>query len=344
MAFPNYDEITTTTLRNRSKKLADNVSRNNALLHRLSEKGNKKPVDGGRTIFQELEYAQNQTAMWFSGFQALNINPSQVFTAAEFNLRQAAVAIAISGLERLQNSGEEQAIDLLESRIKNAERTLENLVASATYSDGSNSLLPGGLKFLVADTPTAGTVGGISRATWQFWQNIVFGAAANGGVSGGALTSGIGGGPFTPQNIQNFMNQLYVQLLRGRDKPDLIIADNNTYIAYMESLQNIQRITTTKMATAGFTSLAYMDCDVVLDGGFQGYAGDINPAAAGCPPNHMYFLNTEYIFYRPHKRCDMVPLNPGERFSTNQDAMVKLLGWAGNMTISNSRMQGVLTP
>lgn len=37
----------------------------------------------------------------------------------------------------------------------------------------------------------------------------------------------------------------------------------------------------------------------------------------------------------------MVPLNP-DRFSTNQDAMVKLFGWAGNMTISNRALQGVM--
>ena len=46
--------------------------------------------------------------------QTLNIAPSQVFTAAEYPIRQAAVAVSISGLEELQNSGEEAIIDLLE--------------------------------------------------------------------------------------------------------------------------------------------------------------------------------------------------------------------------------------
>ena len=32
-----------------------------------------------------------------------------------------------------------------------------------------------------------------------------------------------------------------------------------------------------------------------------------------------------------------------DRFSVNQDAMVKLMGWAGNMTLSNAFLQGVLT-
>lgn len=58
-----------------------------------------------------------------SGYQSLNIAPSQVFSAAEYPIRQAAVAVSISGLEELQNSGEEAIIDLLESRVMNAEDT-----------------------------------------------------------------------------------------------------------------------------------------------------------------------------------------------------------------------------
>ena len=61
MASPNLSEIVTTTMRNRSKKLADNVLNHNALLKRLSEKGNATLTDGGRTIVQELDYTENTT-------------------------------------------------------------------------------------------------------------------------------------------------------------------------------------------------------------------------------------------------------------------------------------------
>lgn len=60
---------------------------------------------------------------WYSGYQTLNIAPSQTFTAAEYPIRQSAIAVSISGLEELQNSGEEAIINLLESRIENAEDT-----------------------------------------------------------------------------------------------------------------------------------------------------------------------------------------------------------------------------
>ena len=60
-------EIVTTTLRNRTGKLADNVSKNNALLRRLKAKGKVKPISGGRTIVQEMEYAENGTFKRYSG-------------------------------------------------------------------------------------------------------------------------------------------------------------------------------------------------------------------------------------------------------------------------------------
>lgn len=328
MPSPNLSEIVTTTLRNRSGKLADNVTRNHAVLNRLRERGRVKPTSGGRTIVQELEYANNGTAGWYSGYEALNITPQDVMTSAEFEWRQAAVAVSISGLEQLQNSGKDRVIDLLESRIRNAEKTMENLIAAGVYSDGTNAKQIGGLQLLVADAPTTGTVGGIDRATWQFWRNIMFDATTDGGAAA------------TSANIQSYMNRVYIQLVRGTDKPDLIAADGVYWRLYLESLQPIQRITNAKLADAGFQNLKYMEADVVLDGGFQGVTGD-GLATGGCPANHMYFLNTGYIHFRPHRDRNMVPLDP-DRFSTNQDAMVKLIGFAGNMTVSNARLQGVL--
>lgn len=316
-------EIVTTTLRNRTGKLADNVSKNNALLGRLKKKGKVKTVSGGRTIVQELEYAENGTFKRYSGYEALNISPSDVFTGAEYNWAQAAVAVSISGLEMLQNSGENAIIDLLESRISNAEKTITNNIALDCYSDGTadGGRQIGGLQLLVSKTPTSGTVGGIdsSTAVGSFWRNQAFSAANNGGA------------PATAANIQSYMNRLFVQLVRGADQPDLIVADNNYWRLYLESLQAIQRVASSEMAEAGFNSLKYMNADVVLDGGFGG----------GAPANTMYFLNTDYLYFRPHTDRNFAPIGD-ERFAVNQDAMVKLIGFAGNMTTSNRFLQGVL--
>lgn len=342
MPAPNLSELVTTTLRNRTGTLQDNMSRNNALLIRLNRKGKIKPFSGGRTIVQELNYANNSTFTWYSGYQTININPSQVFTAAEYPIRQAALAVSISGLEELQNSDDEAIIDLLESRVENAEMTFMNGLSNGVYGDGTVTGSITGLQALVAATPSSGTVGGIDRSQWLFWRNLAFSALTNGGAATNAA------------NILSYMDALYVQLLRGRDKPDLIVADNNMYRFYMQAMQSIQRIQTSNGAPdvgeAGYETLKYYNSDVVLDGGFQGITGDPLPfqtssstsSVGGVPTSFMYFLNTNYIYWRPHSKRNMVPLDP-DRFSINQDAMVRMLGWAGNMTLANAFLQGVLT-
>lgn len=340
MAFPNLSEIVTTTLRSRTGVLADNMSRNNALLARLNRRGKIKTFSGGRTIVQELNYANNQTFQWYSGYQTLNIAPSQTFSAAEYPIRQSAVAVSISGLEELQNSGEEAIIDLLESRIENAEDTFMNGMSQGIYGDGTVTGSVNGLQLLVSTSPSSGIVGGIDRSTWTFWQNQAYGAVTNGGA---AMTSA---------NIQSYMDTLWLSLVRGRDMPDIIVGDNNTYKYYWQSLVPIQRIQTEngegEFGKLGFQSLKYNTADVVLDGGFQGFTTDPFPGETssgnglgGVPANTMYFVNTKYLHWRPHARRNMVPLDP-DRFSINQDAMVKLMGWAGNMTLSNAFLQGVL--
>jgi hypothetical protein len=317
MAIPGLSEIVTTTIQSRSGVLADNVSKNNAILNRLGKKGNIKPVSGGDVILQELDYAENGTYKRYSGYETLDVSPSQVFTSASYNYKQAAVAITISGLEELQNAGEERIIDLLESRIRNAERTMANNLSADMYSDGtaSGSKQIGGLQLLVSDSPSTPTVGGISASTWSFWQNQQYAAST---IAAGSIVGA--------------MNTLYSKMVRGNDTPDLLIADNNYYNRYLRELQIIQRVTSDEMAQAGFVSLKYMNSDVVLDGGYGG----------NCPADHMYFLNTNYIYFRPHSRRNMVPIGD-DRFSVNQDAMVRLIGFAGNMTVSNRFLQGVLT-
>lgn len=314
------DEIVTSTQRHRSGKLADNVSANTALLSRLKKKGNMKLISGGRTILQELEYAENGTFQYYSGYEEFDVSPSEVFTSAEFAWKQASCAVSASGLEvDIQNSGPEARIDLLDARMKNAERSMINNISVGIYSDGTGSASKqiGGLQLLVSDAGT-GTVGGINSTDYSFWRNVVLDCSASGGAA-------------TAANIQGYMNRVWVQLVRGADRPDLIVADNNYWRFYLESLQAIQRITEMReSASVGFPSVKYMDADVVLDGG-QG--GD-------CPSDHMYFLNTDFIHFVTHKERNFVPL--GKRASVNQDAYVYPTLWAGNMTVSNRSLQGVI--
>lgn len=263
----------------------------------------------------------------YSGYEVLNVAQNSPISAAQFSITQYASAISISGLEMIQNSGKEAIIDLLDGRMNVAEAQLANRIGGDIYLDGTGNSGKNitGLGAAVPDSPTTGTYGGIDRATWTFWQSKVFSGVTTGGSA------------VTAANIQQYMDSLAVQLIRGTDKPDLIVADNNYYRAYLQSMQSLQRVTSegSDMTGAGFASLKYygagMASDVVLDGGIG------NDATA----NHMWFLNTKYLAFRPHADRNFVPIG-GERQAVNQDAIVKLIGWAGNICTSGSQFQGVL--
>jgi len=324
MAFANsaITDIIATTIQSRSGELADNLTQNNAILQRLEQKGNIKPFSGGNVILQEIMYNDPNTnnANSYSGYEVLNISPDSPISAAQFSITQYADSVTMSGLEMLQNSSKEAIIDLLDGRMQVSEARLLNRISGDLYLDGTGNGGKNitGLAAAVPDSASTGTYGGINRANWTFWRPTV--------------TTGT---TVTYSNIQGLMTTTAIQLVRGTDKADLIVADNNYYSLYVQSLQAIQRITTEESGAAGFASLKFYgggtSADVVLGGGYGSQA----------TANHMWFLNTDYIFLRPHKERNFVPIG-GERQAINQDAIVKLYGWAGNLTCSNQFLQGLL--
>lgn len=328
MASPNLSDIISTTIESRSGTLADNVTKNHALLSKLKARGNVKTVSGGENILQEIMYNDPNTANAgsYSGYDVIDITPNSPISAAMYDLKQYAGAISISGLEQLKNAGKERIIDLLEGRVQIAEAQLLDKISAGIYSDGTGNSGKDitGLKAAVSAAPATGTYGGINRATWSFWRNVAFDATTDGGAAASSA------------NIQSYMNRVAIQLVRGTDRPDIIVAGNNYYRYYLESLQAIQRVTSETSAAAGFTSIKYLgaglNCDVFLDGGIGGQID----------PNTMYFLNSKYIFFRPHRDRNFVAIG-GDRQSVNQDAVVRLIGWAGNLTCGGAQFNGILS-
>lgn len=322
MASPNatFTELVTTTLRDHKAELADNVTNNNALLARLKAKKLIRLIGGGYEIVKPLEYAENATYQRYSGYDILNVAPSDVFTAAKYDWRQAAVHVTASGFELRANSGKEQIIPLAKSRLKNAMNTFANNLSIDIYSDGTASNQVNGLQAQVADAGT-GTVGGIDSSTYAFWQNGVQSAAAP--IQGG--------GAITPSatTIQSLMLPLYLQLTRGNDRIDTIVSSNDYFTFYEESLTQYARYAGNEQkAEGGFTALKYKMADVVHDGG------------SGIPASHMYFLNTDYLDVTAHKQAWMTEV--AEATPHNQDAVVIPVISQMNLCCSNRSLQGVM--
>jgi hypothetical protein len=329
MAFANtsISDVIATTIQSRSGALADNVTENNAVLEVLNQKGNVRPFSGGNVILQEIMYGDSSTvnADSYSGYETINTTQNSPISAAQFSIAQYAAAVTISGLEMLQNASKEQIVDLMEGRIQVAEAQLANRIDTDIYGDGTGNSGKN-LTGLAAAVTNTGTYGGISKDTWEFWQSLVYDATSD------------GGGAASATNIQKYMTHIGLAASRGRNKPDLYVASTDYFAFYVASLQAIQRITSDSgsgSAGAGFPSLMFYGAGygakVVNGGGIGDHGGT----------KTLYALNTDYIFLRPHSARNFVPIG-GERQAVNQDAIVKLIGWAGNLACSGPRFCALL--
>lgn len=321
--FTQFTELVTTTLRNHKPELADNISKNNALMRKMQTKGRTRVEDGGLSIVAPLDYAANATYQRYSGYDTLNISASEVLSAAEYPWRQVAVHVVASGLELRSNAGKQRIINLAKARLMNAMRTFKNGISADIYSDGTASNQINGLQALVSDAGT-GTVGQINSTTFPFWQNKVQSAAAP--LQGGAGVT-LSATTFEGQ----FLLPAYLEVSRGGDQPDLIPMSNDYFSFFEASQVAIKRYNDRQDADAGFVSLKYKNADVVFDGGSLG--GGI-PAARG------YLLNTDYLELVVHRDANMTEVD--SKTSVNQDAVVIPILWQGNLVCSNRALQCVL--
>lgn len=323
MAVPGLTQAVTATDPNRSKRVIDLVSKNNGLMYVLKKKKKLKIKDGGEYLSIPLEYQESGNFQYFDGYEQLNLTPQDILTSAFYDWKNASVSASISGTEKRKNAGKDRLVPLLKTKVKNAEKTLANNISVDLYSDGTafGGKQIGGLEYLISTTPGSGVVGGINRSTWNFWRNIAYDAINDGGM---AVDS---------TNIRSYMGRLGRQLTRDSvgDKTDLIVADNNYYEAYEESLLPNQRFADSEMADASFETLKFKGATVIYDGGIDG----------GQTANRMHFLNTDYLELCVHKDANFSKAGEN-RVPLQQDAESAIILFMGNLTMSNSFVQGVL--
>jgi len=313
-----FTEMVTTTLRAVPEMTpADNVSGNNALYSRLKSKGKIKKQSGGYEIQVPLDYAENGTFQRFSGYDTFSVAGSDVLTSAKFNWCQSVVSITASGAELRINSGKEAMTDLVKARITNAKRTAANKMSLDIYSDGALTNQIGGLAHLIQNAGT-GTVGGIDSSTYTFWKN--------------KFTEAAGTNTISKSTIKGEMMKTWLQLVRGNDKPDLIVSSHDFYTMFWEALSDLQRYkpVDSNKGVAGFEAVLFQDTPVIFD----------NNTNFGTTAEKMYFLNTDYLGLTEMAGAQWQV--DEERKSVNQDAVVIPIFWMGQMTCSNRSLQGVL--
>lgn len=303
-----FDSLLSTTLANYRDQMTDNIFTARPLTNYLMDKGRIRMLDGGTKIVEPLVYGLNGTVGSYSGYDTISLTAQEGMSAAEYDWKQYAASIAISGIEEAKNNGEAAIINLLEAKIMQAEESMREGFNQMFFADGTGNSGKdwNGLGNIVE---AAGTVGGINRATAgnEFWQSYEENTA-------GALTLAD-------------MATAYNSVSVGNDHPDMVLTTQTLFEKYESLLQPQLRYTDAKTADAGFQNLLFKSAPVTYD--------------VHCTAGVVYFLNSKYLTLVGHsgkwfEQTDFVR-------PENLDARYALIMCYGNLTCRNAAKQGKLT-
>jgi hypothetical protein len=308
MSNANFDALLSTTLANYRDQLTDNIFTARPLTYFLQDKGRIRMLNGGTKIVEPLIYGESSTVKSYSGYDSISLTAQTGITAAEYDWKQYAASIAISGIEEAKNNGEQEIINLLEAKIMQAEESMREGFNRMFYADGSGNSGKdwNGLGNLVE---ASGTVGGINRATAgnEYWRSYEENTAT-------ALTLA---------QLSTGYNSVSV----GNDHPDMVLTTQTLFEKYEALLQPQLRYTDTKTADAGFQNLLFKAAPVVYD--------------EHCTAGVVYFLNSKYLTLVGHsgKWFSQTEFVRPE----DLDARYALIMCYGNLTCRNAAKQGKLT-
>jgi len=308
MSNPNFDALLSTTLANYRDQLTDNVFSDRVLTNHLMTKGRIRMLNGGTKIVEPLIYGTNSTVSSYSGYDSISLTAQTGITAAEYEWKQYAASIAISGIEEAKNNGEQEIINLLEAKIMQAEESMREGFNDMFYADGTGNSGKdwNGLGNIVE---ASGTVGNINRATAgnEYWRSYEENTA-------GALTIAQ-------------MATAYNTVSVGSEHPDVILTTQTLFEKYESLLTPQLRYTDTKTADAGFQNLLFKAAPIMYD--------------VHCTAGVMYFLNTKYLTLVGHssKWFQQTEFIRPE----DLDARYALILTYGNLTCRNRKKQGKLT-
>jgi hypothetical protein len=317
-----YQQVLSMALEDRSSGYQDLVSDSNPLLSVMKRKGLWKEYSGPR-IRETLQIAKPD-GQWYSGYDFLNAAPVELFNDAYYTPKMVAVPVTLSLEEILNNAGSNQVMDVMESYIEAAERSLTDVMGEAIHSDGTadGGKQLEGLAVAVPVVTNSGSYGGISRVDNAIWRTSTFDADNDFSAIGTQVSS---------TTVRPMLNSIMTQRARGRRGADLLIMSPEHYAAYDAATVAIQRVNDeNSLGKLGFTSLKYYGAgrtaEIVLEGGI----------GSNMPANTTYGLETDSLRIRYNPQRNFSKLFEGDGMKPiNQDAIVQYIGFMGNLTMTN---------
>jgi hypothetical protein len=308
----NVTSLLATTFSNMSPNLADNVYKAIPALAWLAVK-KRVTADGGASILRSVIYAKNNTFAFYASDDSIDLLIQDELTTAQWQWKQAATSVSVTGRIELQNMGKSQVMDIVKAKTQSALLAVKDGINKGLWTSGLTNESQVGtvitpLATLVNNT---GTVGDINGGTSTWWQSVI---QASGSFAARGLS-----------DMRSVWNQINVNNPQG--PADLILSDRPSYEAYESVLVPAVRISDTRLGDLGFSNLKYKEATWTFD----------TNAISG----YIFLLNSGSLELVQHKER-MFTLSEFVKPS-NQDVRTAQVFWMGELTTDNRRKHGLLT-
>lgn len=317
-------EIQSVSWENREKKPSDAISDNIPMLYMLRKKGNVVTINGGREIWEDIRYAQNASVQRIDATEEITMSYNQTITGFQYAPKIIVVVVQINALERAQNSGDAQFLDLLEQRNQAADDSLMNSVEEDLQGDGTGygGKAFAGIQSYIVKTTTSGSYGGLARTSYTSIRNVSVDAP-------GTFT-----GATDASNIESRLRSTKNQVLRNGG-PQLCIAGSTYFNAACDAMSAKQRFTQDQdMLTANFDNVVIEGMTMVNANG-KSFSGLSHIAVDRC-----YGLRLENFKLKMYQNYNFQPVK--ERVSYNQLVDAAITVGIGQFTCNGAGLSFVM--
>jgi hypothetical protein len=267
-----WDVILSTTMHNYRKTLTDNIFGSRVLLDYFMSKGRVRTVDGGISIVEPLLLGSGE-ADSYGPWDQIAVHPKGGITAAQYPWRQLYATIIINGLEEAQNNGKEQAINLIEAKVMQAEETLKNILSQmlwGTRGGAAKATDFDSLTNLVDGTVAAGGITPDSADLTDQWRSPVLNTTTMVGTDSNGTTIDTAtlpsSGALDGAELERVLRRMFnLASDGGADHVDAIFAGSDVFEAYEASLTPQVRYTDTSKANLGFQNLMFKNVPIFWD-------------------------------------------------------------------------------
>lgn len=248
----------------------------------LFEKKRIDYEDGGYEVTNPLVIGRNPNVTSFSYYDELPVNQTNELTKVRYGFSRVAGTVIVSNQEEDENMGKSMVAKIVEAKLETLKLSIAERFGGQYFYGLGTGKDPNGLGLLIPDDPTTGTVGGIDRATNEYWRTLSY-------QFNGSLNS---------SNISQAFRAAFLDMKAGKqEKPDGIICGRSIFEMYSDFLESKSSLAAagfnvlTGTADFGFEALKYGNVPVMYD--------------PNCPDEKAYLINTKYLRLHVLKHVNM---------------------------------------